>query len=272
MWNPFRINRQGAPPPQQPTYYGAPRQQPTFTEQAMNLPFPLAPIVMLIIGLCQLVRKLFVVLCILFTVGVATWGILWAFGFRLNSVAALPSPKKLAVAARNAAREFASTAGDGVLLYPGETDHSEHARIIRVMDGDTMTVEVLDKNGRPVREEIVRLLGIDAPEVRENDNAERQAKRREVTVYEIIRQGELSKKHAQVHAPEGTAAVLEYDSQEKDVYGRLLVYLWVDFDGDGNLDYMLNQVMLNDGMAWAYMDSNLRYTLERQAERILDGK
>ncbi len=272
-WLRNMVRNRAQPRPQQATHYGAPQERrpnvfDRMAEASLSLGPAGVPLVLLLLML-SLAWRFFSILCVLTVVLLVLWGVLRFFGFGIDHAAALPSPVKLAVAARNAGREFAKTAGEGVLFYPGRTRVSEHARVIGVPEGDVVEVEVVDRNGEIKRRETVRLIGIDAPEVRENARAEEQAKRQKTTVFEILRKGRLAREHAAILAPYGAVAVIEYDVPEKDSYGYLPVYLWIDFDGDGSLDYMLNQVMLKDGMAHSLMDQSLLRSISLQAERVL---
>jgi endonuclease YncB( thermonuclease family) len=274
-WLRNMLHRRAQRRAQQATHFGAPRErQPNVFDRLAegcltpNLGIAGLPFAMFF-ALLSLAWRFVSILCVLVVAVLALWGVLRLFGFGIDDAASLPSPVKLAVAARNAGREFAKTAGEGVLFYPGKTRVSEHARVTRVIEGDVVEVEIVDGKGNIQRRETVRLLGIDAPEVRENALAEEQAKRQGTTVFEILRKGKLAREHAAVLAPHGAIAVLEYDVAEKDAYGYLSGYLWIDFDGNGTLDYMLNQVMLKDGMAVSNMDKALLKSISLQAERAL---
>lgn len=85
--------------------------------------------------------------------------------------------------------------------------------VLDVIDGDTATLGI-DGRRRPVR-----LIGIDAPEVRHPQRGE-EPFGREATAY------------ARGLLPAGTRVRLEFDAEREDAYGRLLAYLYVD-DPDG---------------------------------------
>lgn len=88
-----------------------------------------------------------------------------------------------------------------------------------IVDGDTLDVAF--------RGERVRLIGIDSPEV----GGDAQCFGREASA------------HAAELVPAGTAVVLRFDVEERDRYGRLLVYLW---RADG---LFVNEAMVRDGYA-----------------------
>lgn len=91
-------------------------------------------------------------------------------------------------------------------LIPGE---KQEARVLRVVDGDTIIAEI---QGRQYR---VRYIGIDTPETHHPEEGadywgfEATAANRELV-------------------PEGATIILQRDLSETDIYGRLLRYIWVD--------------------------------------------
>lgn len=93
---------------------------------------------------------------------------------------------------------------------------TETAIVGRVIDGDT----VMLTNG-----ERVRLIGIDADEKGEECYTEAKERMRELV--------------------EGKDVLLERDVTDKDKYGRLLRYIYVD-------DIFVNLVMVEEGMAKVY--------------------
>lgn len=96
-------------------------------------------------------------------------------------------------------------------------------KVLRVVDGDTF---VVDFNGT---EEKVRLIGIDTPESVHPDASKNTAAG--VTASEYTKS-----------LLTGKSVELEFDVQERDKYGRLLAYAYVD-------GYMINKKLLQDGYA-----------------------
>ena len=138
------------------------------------------------------------------------------------------------------------------------------ARVTRVVDGDTIHVAL---NGR---DETVRLIGVDTPE----------------TVH--------PEKPVEPYGPEASAftksrlngktVYLEFDVQERDKYGRLLAYVWLDEPGeitDAEIRMkMINAILLLEGYAQLltvppnvkYADHFVRYQREaREAGKGLWG-
>ncbi len=97
------------------------------------------------------------------------------------------------------------------------------AKVIRVVDGDTLLV---DLNGK---EERVRLIGVDTPESVHPDVAKN------------LPEGKVASEFTKLKL-EGKEVILEFDVQERDQYGRLLAYVWID-------GVMFNKVLLEEGYA-----------------------
>ncbi len=107
-------------------------------------------------------------------------------------------------------------------------------KVTRVVDGDTLEV---DFNGTS---EKVRLIGIDTPESVHPD-ADRN-----------VEEGKLTFGYTKNYL-EGKEIALEFDVQERDKYGRLLAYVWIDGE-------MYNKHLLNIGYAQvATYPPNVKY-------------
>jgi micrococcal nuclease len=109
--------------------------------------------------------------------------------------------------------------------------------VISVADGDTVTVMLSSK------EEKVRLIGIDAPELGQ------------------IPWGAESKKYLNsLISSSGSKVRLEYDVEKRDKYDRILAYLWTT---DGTL---VNMSMLKNGQAVLYtFPPNVKYVNDLKA-------
>jgi len=150
---------------------------------------------------------------------------------------------------------FVAAVGVFVFAQPSQVNNStsvveETARVIRVIDGDTVEVRLNNEK------ETVRLIGIDSPEVLDERRPiqcfgkEASSKAREVLTGKII--------------------VLEPDSTqgERDKYGRLLRYVFLE-DGTN-----FNKFMLSEGYAHEYMFKSNSYKYQSefiQAEEIAQG-
>jgi endonuclease YncB( thermonuclease family) len=99
------------------------------------------------------------------------------------------------------------------------------ATVVRVIDGDTIVVKVGDT------EEHVRLIGIDTPETHKPGTP--------VECY-----GPEASDHLTELVPPGTTVRLERDRDTRDVYGRLLAYVYRASDG-----LFVELAMAKDGFA-----------------------
>lgn len=128
---------------------------------------------------------------------------------------------------------------DGIANLKTNSDkvNTISATIVRVTDGDTFTVKMKDKT------EKVRLLLVDTPEsVKPNTPVEPYAI--EASNYT---KGILTK---------GKKVELEFDVNERDQYGRLLAYTYVDGE-------MLNRLLLEKGLAQVVIfQPNVKYVDE----------
>ncbi|MED4727042.1 thermonuclease family protein [Aneurinibacillus migulanus] len=97
------------------------------------------------------------------------------------------------------------------------------AKIISVTDGDTIKVEL---NGK---KETVRLLLVDTPETKHPSKP-------------VQPFGPEASAFAKKMLKEGKEVQIEIDVSERDKYGRLLAYLWVD-------GKMFNEMLLEKGLA-----------------------
>lgn len=109
--------------------------------------------------------------------------------------------------------------------------------VVRVIDGDTI---VVDFNGQ---NEKVRLIGVDTPEsVHPNERKNTE-------------EGVLTSNYTKERLS-GKSVKLEFDVQERDKYGRLLAYVYID-------DYMYNKELLEKGYAKiATYPPNVKYVEE----------
>jgi len=120
-----------------------------------------------------------------------------------------------------------------------ETNHQEVARVLRVIDGDTIEVALNNKK------EIVRLIGIDAPEVVDPRK----------TVECFGRKAGEKAKEMLI----GKTVTLESDSTQgdRDKYGRLLRYVFLD-------DLNFNKFTISEGYAheYTYQSNPYKYMKE----------
>ena len=108
-------------------------------------------------------------------------------------------------------------------------------KVENIVDGDTIDV-LIDLGFDILFQSRVRLAGIDTPESRTKDLAEKAL-------------GLESKEYLKKHLKDAKSVVIKtekMDSSEK--YGRILGWIYVNGDTES-----LNDKMINDGYAWGYM-------------------
>ncbi len=107
-----------------------------------------------------------------------------------------------------------------------------------VVDGDTIRIKS-ERNGT----ELVRLIGIDTPEIHQSDKFEKQLERSQTDVKHFKALGERSAAFTRSLLPPGTKIRLENDVEPRDRYGRRLSYVFL-MDGT-----FLNREILSKGYA-----------------------
>lgn len=130
------------------------------------------------------------------------------------------------------------TASEPACAMPPRPAGLVPATVRRVVDGDTVSVRLEDR-----REELVRLIGIDSPELHESAKLAREAAR---TGRDAATIQALGRRAARVMAgmlPRGRRVDLELDAEPRDREGRLLAYVWRE---DGTL---VNLALLDAGYA-----------------------
>ncbi|CBH21795.1 Thermonuclease precursor (TNase) (Micrococcal nuclease) (Staphylococcal nuclease) (modular protein) [Acetoanaerobium sticklandii] len=139
------------------------------------------------------------------------------------------------VAEQTSNQEASKTEKTGAKLYT----------VTRTIDGDTIEV-LIDGNT-----EKIRLIGIDTPESVHPDQSKN------------VPEGKMASEFTKSKL-EGKQIALELDVEERDRYGRLLAYVWID-------NVMFNKTLLSEGLAQvSTYPPNVKYTndflaLEKQA-------
>ncbi len=142
------------------------------------------------------------------------------------------------------------------LIFQQETSISTGEYYVsRVVDGDTMLVRYIDKNGNEIEEKL-RLIGVDTPESVSPDPSRNTDAGKDASSYTKSRL-----EHKKIE--------LEFDAGERDKYGRLLAYVYID-------GKMYNEELLEKGYARTMtIPPNVKYSdrfhaIEQKAKR--DGK
>jgi len=118
-------------------------------------------------------------------------------------------------------------------------------RVTAVHDGDTVSIRAKSFAGIPLKIERVRLIGVDAPELKQEQ------------------WGMKAKRYLKKLISESDWVVtVESDVEQRDKYGRLLAYLW---GRDGRL---INEKMLEAGYAMLFtLPPNVKY-----ADRFMEAQ
>lgn len=128
-------------------------------------------------------------------------------------------------------------------------------KVENVVDGDTIDV-LIDLGFDILFASRVRLAGIDTPESRTKDLAEKAL-------------GLEAKEYLKKHFKDAKSVILKtekMDSSEK--YGRILGWVYID----GNT-ISLNDMMINDGYAWGYLgDTKVKDFNALKKARVKSGK
>jgi micrococcal nuclease len=158
------------------------------------------------------------------------------------------------------------------------------AKVIRVIDGDTIVVAIPKttfNDGEATLKDLkftVRLIGVDTPESKENRRARLQAKELHTTVRVIVYLGKKAKDFTETMLllkKKGRKKIyknvyLEFDKEPQDHYGRLLAYVWLP---DGR---MLNEILICNGYAQPLVvKPNTKYAEKFQKcyeEAVREGK
>tara|TARA_B100001057_G_scaffold488129_1_gene571992 strand:- start:654 stop:1064 length:411 start_codon:yes stop_codon:yes gene_type:complete len=132
--------------------------------------------------------------------------------------------------------------------------HEYKCKILRVIDGDTVDVDIDLGFGIWRHKERLRLLGIDTPESRTRDKEEK-------------RFGLLSKQYLKDHYPVGSMATLRTYKDATGKFGRILAELvWEDTT--------INKIMVDESYAVLYNGQSKEEIQEQHLEnrkRLLEA-
>ncbi len=125
-----------------------------------------------------------------------------------------------------------------ILAFLSSSLHAQQTTTVtRVVDGDTLKIRYL------IKEESIRLIGIDTPESRVNKKAKRDAKRSGQDIKTITAMGKRATEYVKSLVKTGDLITIEFDAQERDRYRRLLDYVYLP---NGK---MLNEEIVKAGYA-----------------------
>jgi len=111
------------------------------------------------------------------------------------------------------------------ILLIATAGYAQTYTVERVIDGDTIVVTTPEG-----KSEEVHLIGIDAPESRDNSKARSDAERTGQDLETINKMGQEATDFVKGLIKPGQEVRLEFDVQERDKYGRVLAYclIWMD--------------------------------------------
>ena len=128
-------------------------------------------------------------------------------------------------------------------------------KVTKVVDGDTIDVDI-DLGFDILFASRVRLAGIDTPESRTTDKAEKAL-------------GLESKDYLKKHLKDAKTVVIKTEKMNSsEKFGRILGWLYVNDDTES-----VNDKMINDGYAWGYMgDAKVKDFEALKKARAKSGK
>lgn len=137
---------------------------------------------------------------------------------------------------------------------------AQQAKVRSIVDGDTLKVSF---EGRT---ELLRLIGIDAPERLENPKAWRDAERSQRDIKTILAMGEKASQYTKQILRNVSDLQLEFDIEPRDKFGRLLAYAYLPSGG------MLNELLIQAGYVnLMSIPPNLRYA-ERFKKALFEAR
>lgn len=118
-----------------------------------------------------------------------------------------------------------------------------HLKIVKIVDGDGLIVTDLFNK----REEEIRLLGIDAPELRLCGKLNQDERETHIAGQLLMKLGRMAQKFMiEVAPPNTNVTIIQEIDNLKDAYGRTLAYVYLP---DGSC---LNEIMIVEGFAKPY--------------------
>lgn len=119
-----------------------------------------------------------------------------------------------------------------------------HLKVAKVVDGDGLIVTNLFNK----QEEEIRLLGIDAPELRMCGKLDQDERETHIAGQLLMKMGRMAQSYLIKLAPPDTIVTLAMEQEShQDLYGRTLAYVYLP---DGSC---LNEMMIAEGFAKPYV-------------------
>lgn len=139
-------------------------------------------------------------------------------------------------------QEVTTLAEDITKAFENQNIQLEQAKLIRVVDGDTIVVEIDNEQKK------VRLIGVDTPEsVASQEYLNRTGKVNSI-------EGKNASEYTKEVLKNLEYVYLQKDKSDTDRYGRLLRFVWIEVPNDTTnkeeiATKMLNGILLNDHVA-----------------------
>ncbi len=115
--------------------------------------------------------------------------------------------------------------------------------IVRVYDGDTVTVHIDLGFGTWLRNRGIRVGGIDTPEIRTRSAREKKY-------------GYMARDRMKELLPIGSKQVIRTYSPKPDKYGRILANFVIADDGEGDEKTLASDILIEERLAVAYEGQN----------------
>lgn len=134
-----------------------------------------------------------------------------------------------------------------------------HLKVVNVVDGDGLVISNLFNN----QEEEIRLLGIDAPEIRRCRKLNQDERETHMAGQLLMELGRMSHNYLMSLAPPNTPITIVMEEENlMDAYGRTLAYAYLS---DGSC---LNEEMIRSGYARTF---DLIYCSQLNSYQILNS-
>jgi len=122
-----------------------------------------------------------------------------------------------------------------------EEMYTYKADVIKIIDGDTIDVNIHLGFNVILYKQRIRLMGIDTPESRTRNLEEKE-------------RGLLSKAYVENKCPVGSTIMIE--SLDRGKFGRILGNIWAANEEDAHADNTINKKMILEGFAVEYFGGN----------------
>ena len=139
-----------------------------------------------------------------------------------------------------------------------ELGEFQKARLVRVVDGDTIVVDI---DGEECK---VRLIGVNTPEsVASQEYLDRTGK-------ENTQEGKDASEYVKELLGDTQYVYLEKDTSDTDKYGRLLRYVWLEVPDDKTDPLEVSEKMLNGLLVWEGVAEVATYAPDTEYQEVFE--